>query len=188
MRKLFGWIATIGLLLLVVYYGSPYYTVWRLSQAAKAGDAKGVAEAVDFPAVRANLKPQLADYMQAQIAEERAKPHGLLDQLGLVLAPYFVGSAVDMTVTPETVTAMIRTARPPRMTKDARPAAADEPATSRAPTDTRATDLGYVGDDLDQFHAAIASRAHPQRRVVLHLLRRGFFTWKVVSLDLPTLK
>lgn len=187
MRKLLGWIAALALIVGAVYLGSPYYTVWRLSQAVKAGDAKGVAAAIDFPAVRANLKPQLAARLEAQLAAKRAKPHGLLDQLSMVLAPYFAGTAVDMTVTPEALTDMMRTGRAPAITKAAPPPAdPDQPATARSPTDTHAVDLGYVGDDLDQFHASMASRAHPGRRVTLHLLRRGVFTWKVVSLDLPT--
>jgi hypothetical protein len=44
-----------------------------------------------------------------------------------------------------------------------------------------------VDFDLDQFHASVVSRAHPEQRVNLIFLREGLFTWKLSSIDLPAL-
>lgn len=186
MRRLLSWILALAILAGVVYLGSPYYAVYRLVQAARAGDGHTVAGFVDFPAVRSTLKPQLSGYLQREIAQQAAQPHSLWDRLKLAVAPYLVGPSTDFVVTPETVAAMIRTGKPPHLTGavDGKPARL---ADDKGPGDARTSHLGYVGDDLDQFHAEVSSRAHPSARVDLRLLRRGFFTWRVVSLDLSTL-
>ena len=185
MRRLLTWLVALVILGGVVYLGSPYYTVYRLVQAARAGDAKTVSSFVDFPAVRSSLKPQLQGYLADEIGRENAKPHSIWDRLGLALAPYLVGTSVDLLVTPQNVAAMIRTGRPPHISNPVgtQPRLDDD----KGPGDSRALHLGYVGDDLDQFHAEVASRANAHARVDLRLLRRGFFTWRVVSLDLPAL-
>lgn len=183
MRKLLMLFGALATLAAAAWLASPYVAVWRLSQAVKAGDAQAVARVVDFPAVRENLKPQLAAYLDAE--SKRGKPRSLLDQLGLALAPYLLGSAVDLVVTPETLTAMLRTARPPKVGGPAGPPPPEEAQGPRAPTDTRAVRMSYAGADLDLFRAEIASRARPERRVVVRLVRRGVFAWKVVSVELP---
>ena len=193
MNRLLTLLGLLAALAAGAWYGSPYYTVWRLSQAVKAGDAQGVARAVDFPAVRENLKPRLRAYLEA---EAQRKPGSWLDRLGLALASSLMGSAVDVVVTPETLTAMLRTAKPPRPTAPAElpppdpggttDAAGLDPASGpRKPTDTRAVRMGYLAGDLDLFRATLASRAHPQRAVGLRLTRRGFLSWKVVDVELP---
>ena len=179
MRRLAAWALALTVLAGAAFIGSPYLAVWRLSQAVKGGDARTVAQLTDVAAVRADLKPQLEAWLRARAA--RRAPHGLLGRLEAALAPYLAGGVVEAAVTPETLTAMLRTARPPRPAEggDARP------ATPRGPTDTHAVRLGYVDGDLDQFSAEIASRRRPDRRVGLRLLRRGVLTWRVVSVELP---
>ena len=190
MNRLLTALAVVASLAAAAWYGSPYYTVWRLSQAVKAGDAAQVARSVDFPAVRENLKPKLRAYMAA---EAQRKPGSWLDQLGLALASSLMGSAVDIVITPESLTAMLRTAKPPRPTSPVAPppdaavapGASDAEAGPRKPTDTRAVRMGYVAGDLDLFRATLASRARPERAVGLRLTRRGVFAWKVVDVELP---
>lgn len=185
MRRLLTWLVALAILAGGVYLGSPYYTVYRLVQAARAGDAKTVSGFVDFPAVRSSLKPQLEGYLADEIGRENAKPHSIWDRLGLALAPYLVGTSVDMLVTPQNVAAMIRTGRPPHVSNPVGDQA--RAADDKGPGDSRALHLGYVGDDLDQFNAEVVSRSNSHSRVTLRLLRRGFFTWRVVGLDLPAL-
>ena len=183
MNRLLTALAVIAALAAGAWYGSPYYTVWRLSQAVKAGDAQGVARAVDFSAVRENLKPQLRAYLEAESAR---KPGSWLDRLGLAVASSLMGSAVDTVVTPETLTAMLRTAKPPKPTSPLGPPPAEPGAEGRRkPTDTRAVRMAYVAGDFDLFRASLASRARPDRSVGLRLTRRGVFSWKVVEVDLP---
>lgn len=186
MRLLLTLVVLIAVALGGIYFASPYYAVHSLVQSARAGDARAVANYVDFPAVRASLKPQLQGYLQDELAKENAKPHSLWDQLKLAVAPYVAGPATDLLVSPENVAAMVRTGKPPHLTGavDGKPSRL---ADDDGPGDSRELHAGYVGDDLDQFRVEVASRAHPSARVKLRLLRRGFFSWKVVSLELHSL-
>jgi hypothetical protein len=59
MRTFFTLILFAVTLIAGAYFGSPWWTVWNLERAAKAGDVHAVAQVVDFPAVRASLSPQL---------------------------------------------------------------------------------------------------------------------------------
>lgn len=41
------------------WFGSPWWTLWRMREAAAAGDAGTLASYIDFPAVRASARAQL---------------------------------------------------------------------------------------------------------------------------------
>ena len=168
-----------------VYLAGPYYTLWRLVQAARAHDIKVVSEIVDFPSVRASLKPQLSSALQAQLEKQKPKPQNLLEQIGAANAPVCVGNAVDTVITPDPTSPFAKT-----------PAPAFEDS---GVGDPKLVDMGYNGVlfdwphkrvfdfDLDQFHASVISRSHPESRVNVILLRRGILEWKVEALDIPAL-
>jgi hypothetical protein len=180
MRTFFTWVILILIAIAVVYFGSPWWTVWNLERAAKAGDAHAVEQVIDFPAVRASLSPQLTVQLQQALDREKQKPHSFLDKLTMFVAPLFVPKAVDTLVTPEGVTYMIKTAKAPEWTnpfKREKTVPAGEPSLDLMHT-------GYAGDDMDQFHAVVSNKLLPGRVVTLKMLRRGFMTWKVVGLDL----
>lgn len=62
------------------WFGSPWWTLWRMREAAEAGDSDALAAYVDFPALRASTREQLG-----------------LGPLGGLLA----GPAVDALVSPK---------------------------------------------------------------------------------------
>ncbi|HYJ81591.1 MAG TPA: DUF2939 domain-containing protein [Allosphingosinicella sp.] len=41
------------------WFGSPWWTLWRMREAARAGDAQALAAYIDFPALRASTRRQL---------------------------------------------------------------------------------------------------------------------------------
>jgi hypothetical protein len=180
MRTFFSWVLLIILIVAGAYLGSPWWAVWNLEQAAKAGDAHAVAGAVDLPAVRASLSPQLAARLQRSMDHEKTKPHSLIEKLILFVRPVFQPKAADSLLTPSGVTYMLKTAQPPPW--------GDLFQVQKAPPPGQPSlDLmlsGYVADDLDQFHATVDNKLLSGRAVSLKLLRRGFVTWKVVGLDL----
>ena len=163
------------------YWGSPYYTVWRLEQAAKGLDAPTIARDVDLGAVKANLSPGLAARLTIAIDVEKAKPHSILDRIGMAIAPFLQHKPADAVVTPEGVAVMLKTAAPPRY---AGPFPQGREPDSAHPGEPYTLNQGYIDGDLDQFQAAIGNRLKPGAEVRLRLLRRGFFTWKVTELDL----
>lgn len=198
MRRILIGACAIILLLTAVYIGGPYYTLWRLVQAARAHDVKVVAQLVDLPTVRASLKPQLSAALQKQLEQQKPKPTNLFEQIGAAIAPAFVGNATDSVITADGVAVMLRTAHAPR--PDSPFAHAPAPAQEDSGVgDPRLVDEGYNGVlfdwahkrfvdfDLDQFHASVISRSHPENRINLILLRHGILDWKVESLDIPAL-
>jgi hypothetical protein len=74
--------ALLALLAAGWWFGSPLWTLWRMREAARAGDAQALAAYVDFPALRASTRRQL-------------RPR--LGPLGGLLA----GPAVDAVISPE---------------------------------------------------------------------------------------
>ena len=198
MRGLLIGLSAVIMLLTGIYVGGPYYTLWRLVQAARAHDVKVVSQLVDLPTIRSSLKPQLTAALQRELEQQKPKPTNLLEQIGAALTPVFVGNAVDSVVTAEGVAIMLRTAHAPRPDSPFARAPAP-PAEDTGVGDPRLVDEGYIGTlfdwphkrfadfDLDQFHASVVSRSHPENRVNLILLRHGFLDWKVESLDIPAL-
>ncbi|HEX8513854.1 MAG TPA: DUF2939 domain-containing protein [Allosphingosinicella sp.] len=63
------------------WFGSPWWTLWRIREAAEAQDSEAVAAYIDLPALRASTREQLASH---------------LGPLGSALA----GPAVDTLVSP----------------------------------------------------------------------------------------
>jgi Protein of unknown function (DUF2939) len=41
------------------WFGSPWWTLWRMREAAQAGDSEALAGYIDFPALRASTREQL---------------------------------------------------------------------------------------------------------------------------------
>ena len=77
--------ATAALLVLLAagwWFGSPWWTLWRMRAAAEAGDAQALSAYIDFPALRASTREQLGS---------RLGPLG-----GLVAGP-----ALDAAISPE---------------------------------------------------------------------------------------
>ena len=184
MRTFFSWVLLIVVLVTAVYLGSPWWTMWNVEQAARAGDAGAVAKVVDFPAVRASLSPQLTAKLQAALDREQAKPASILDKITLFASKLFVPKPVDTLVTPEGVAYMLKTAEAPEWKN---PLAHDKATAASASTAQPSLDLwhsGYVADDLDQFHATVANKLAPGHTVSVKMLRRGFMTWKIISIDL----
>ncbi len=184
MRTFFTWIMFAVILVGGAYLGSPWWTMWNVEQAARAGDAGAVAKVVDFPAVRASLSPQLTAKLQAALDREQAKPASILDKITLFASKLFVPKPVDTLVTPEGVAYMLKTAEAPEWKN---PIAHDKATAASATTSQPSLDLwhsGYAGDDLDQFHATVANKLQPGHTVSVKMLRRGFMTWKIIAIDL----
>lgn len=54
--------ASAALLLLLAagwWFGSPWWTLWRIREAAQAGDSEALTGYIDFPALRASTREQL---------------------------------------------------------------------------------------------------------------------------------
>jgi Protein of unknown function (DUF2939) len=96
--KVIRWFVIIGVLLLLIYGASPYFSFWRFSTAVQSRDAAAINSRVDFPAVRASLKKQLV----ARFAS-RTSSHKRWGNLG----PTLIDAIIDAYVTPEGIAELL---------------------------------------------------------------------------------
>ena len=103
-KLLLGILVTAWLAVGAWFVATPYLSVWSLERAAKAGDAAGISEHVDFPALRESLQANAA---QAIKDLSSAFPSNPLAQMGASLATTLTQNAIGA-VTPETVALMLQ--------------------------------------------------------------------------------
>ena len=96
--KFIRWIVIIGVVVLVVYGASPYFSFWRFRTAVQSRDATAISSRVDFPAVRASLKRQLV----ARFANQTNSQTRWIN-----LGPTLIDAIIDAYVTPEGIAALL---------------------------------------------------------------------------------
>ena len=178
--------AIVAAALVVVYFASPIFAFKALAEAGETGDRGALADHVDFPAVRADLKVQLQERMLGAFAKDSSLTEGPFGALGALLAPTIVGQVVDAAVTPEGIAAIVQSGKAPltepggaRALAPPPPAAPAAPAAAAKPK--KKTSFGYV--DVNHFRARTAVGDSPPLGWVLE--RRGLFGWKLVRIELP---
>lgn len=172
MRK--GWIIAIGAALaafLLAYGASPYVAVRGFVAAAKQGDAEKLRGSVDFPAVRADLKPQLAAAVTTRMERDPQMRGNPFAGLGAMLMPSILDRMIDSVVTPEGIATLVRAGK-----------VGHADAGSAAP---RRIDyvLHYIA--RDRFGVAVRRQGTADDPVNLVFERRGLFAWKLIRIALP---
>jgi hypothetical protein len=160
-------VAVLALLNLGFFFAMPYIVVWRARAAAERGDAAAVAEHVDFPALRENLKSSLASK-----ANEYFKPQqGLAADLGAAFGGMLVDRMVDAMVTPESLAWLV-------LGYQRSPGRSSEPPPSTSePTAT----MAYEG-----FSTFVVHFEHPAITQTFALvLEREGLSWKLTGVRLP---
>ena len=148
----------------VYLYYTPHMALEAIEGAARSGDTNTLSARVDFPAVRASVKRQVA----ARIDEAAAANPNPLAALGSALAGALSEPARDALVTPENLARMLR---------------GENIGSVQAPTiqlESSSVELRYVG--LDRFEAITAP---VPGGFTLVLARNGWFDWKLVEVVLP---
>jgi len=96
--KFVRWLVIIGVVVLVVYGASPYFSFWRFRTAVQSRDAAAISSRVDFPAVRASLKRQLVARFANQTNSQKR---------WINLGPTLIDAIIDAYVTPEGIAALL---------------------------------------------------------------------------------
>lgn len=113
-RRYSGVVIAAVVILTLSFLLSPYFAIWRLSEAVESGDRKSLEQRIDFPAVRTGLKADLSAYFK-RAAADRAKgnddPFG--DLVGSIAQP-LVDGMIDSMVTPDGVAALIAESKVPQ--------------------------------------------------------------------------
>ena len=172
MRK--RWIVAASAVLasfVLAYLASPYLAVRHFVRAARNGDADRLAASVDFPAVRAGLKPQLAAAVAARVERDPGVRENPLADIGLMLVPTILDRMVDSVVTPNGIATLVRLGR-----------TSPSSGTGGAPgrVDYR---YGYAG--IDHFRLTVRRRDNGEQSIGMTFERRRWLAWKLVRIDIP---
>jgi hypothetical protein len=96
---------TLGLVLILFYFASPYWTLYRLKRAVDRNDAVFVTDRVDFPQLRESFKGAV----MANLAKEAVNGDADgFEALGAAFGALMVGPMVDAFVTPEGLLQMMQ--------------------------------------------------------------------------------
>jgi len=185
-RNLVRLVAALALVLVgeAFYYGSPYWTVWRMQTAARAGEGDRLASYVDFPAVRESVRSQMQQKMLKLVQDETLKDNPFA-AFGMALAGVMVNTMVDNMVTRESLVEMIRRGRA-KVPSETTPASTPTSSVgnSEAATPPR-IDRHYEG--ADTFHVEMHDPATDKAMLLLVLNREGWFGWKLTAIRMPVL-
>ena len=170
-------------------YASPYIVLNRVKRAADARDAQTVNQYVDFPALRASLKEQIAALLTRRV--DILKSGNPLAIIGAMIGAAVVGPLVDSYATPDGVAAILNGIPPRGNPGEQPPQAGNAPSASpsgaaaqeaqEAPKQPPMTTAGYRG--LNTFVVTYQHGAGDARYSVI-LRRDGLVSWKLVAVDL----
>lgn len=168
------WIVVAAILSVMVlaYVGSPFWAARQFKQAALSGDVDRLEAAVDFPSVRESLKSQLMIAMTEKMQSDPEMRSNPFAGLGMIVMPAMVGKMVDAYVTPDGMSAMMKSGKV-RTVKIPEPVKAD-------------VDYDYSYRTLDRF-AVTAKASGAKAEEVLRFVfeRRGILSWKLIRIEIP---
>ena len=175
--KRFGWLTLAVLVLLLGYVAAgPYLTVHAIREAVRNEDSRALSKQVDFPALRASLRLQLADAIVREAGVEAQS--SLLGTIGLRLAGSAAGTGVDMMVTPVGLSALMRGQRLWSLAGGASPMGAGPDPARAAPLE----DAHYRYHSPSRFTVTV--RDDRDRPIEFVLTRQGL-RWKLSDIRLP---
>jgi hypothetical protein len=191
-KKLTVLVPSVLLALALLYTAMPLWASWQLRQAMKSRDIASLEARVDWPTLRANLKPRIAQIVNEE-AERSAGVSGVLKRaIGSVLAD----RGVDYAVTPKTLSRILagREFIASRAKKEM-PSAPTQPP-SNAPGQQPSIDAEDPDDPVpprrlrwaffespSRFRIEAIHPRLPNNRIVAILARDGV-TWKLADIDL----
>lgn len=170
MKKWMITAAAISLILGGVYFGSPYYAVHSLRNAALEADTDKLETSVDFPSVRESLKSQLSASLMSHMQSDPKMKDNPFAGLGTLMVPAIVDRAIETFVTPDGIAALIRGQKP------------NETAKIKENPDIEARS-GYIS--ADRFRVRLRNKARNEDGPSLIFERRGFASWKLIKVQLP---
>jgi len=162
------------------WYWSPLLVLRTMQSAARSGDAAAFNRHVDYPAVRLDLKRQLAARIgQTLEASPGTGPLGAVGaQFGGAMGNLLVDKLVGALVRPETVMHAMHTGR---FTAPADGVGAPGAGPSASPAPAPSPGWSIIRAGSDKITAQAAQDGH----MAVVLERRGFADWQVTALTLP---
>ena len=176
MKKLV-WVSVVTAVLLLAYAAAgPWLTINAIREAVRNEDSRALSKQVDFPALRASLRVQLADAIVREAGVETQS--SLLGAIGLRLAGSAAGTGVDMMVTPVGLSALMRGPRLWSLAGGASPMRAGPDPARAAPLE----DAHYRYHSPSRFTVTV--RDDRDRPIEFVLTRKGL-RWTLSDIRLP---
>lgn len=160
-------------------YASPYYALHQMKTAVAARDAAALAGHVDFPALRSNVKDQLAATMSQSISAVAGADNPFA-AMGAALGNAMLGKMVDAMVSPAGVEALVsKSALGSHAQTEA-----DGGAQASAPAEQGKAGPKYAAAyaGWDRFVIRPAGRQDDAGALVLR--RHGLWSWKLSEIEL----
>lgn len=181
-RNFFNLIVVLIVIAASAFLAAPWFAFRALKADARDGDAQGLAELIDYNAVRASLKAQLT----GQPSPATPAPSVWTDPLGALrqaIEPMTPPPpAVERYVSVEGLHALTRGYRPGKA-----PAEPPPPTTFKAQLEAL-TDQNWPRTqfwDPSRTRLAVKDPNAPERETVFTFERKGWFSWKLVNIKLP---
>jgi Protein of unknown function (DUF2939) len=161
-----------------VYFGSPYWAIYRLKHVVESGSRAELTLRIDFDAVREATKTELA-----RATDERLKGNSRLSRavtagLGHMLAVAMISSAIDDLVTPDSLATLIE-----RSIGNYDHAALTPASVLR--TAARSVSIGRF-EGANVFKVSVPDVSGQQPAIALVFTRSGWYQWRLSSIQFPS--
>ncbi len=158
----------------VVYFGSPYWTMYRLGHVVEFGTPSELARRIDFDAVREATKTELARSTDERLRGNSRSTRAVTAGLGQMLAVAMISSRIDDLVTPNSLAAWIARTTAGRDDVNIAPVKALR-------TVIRSVHLGrFDGANIFRVFVPDDSGGQP---IALVFSRFGWYEWKLSSIQ-----
>lgn len=161
-----------------VYFGSPYWAVYRLKQAVELGPPSELTRRIDFDAVREATKTELARATDERLKGNSRSSRAVTAGLGHMLAVAMVSSKVDEFVTPDSVATLIE-----RSTRDH--GYSGVAAVNQLRTFVRSVISGRF-EGANSFKLLVPDTSGEQQKISLVFSRLGWYEWRLSSIQFPS--
>lgn len=173
MNKIVSAVIGTVVIILSIWFTSPYVALRGIQQAIVENNAAQASEYIDYDKLRSNAKIRVRTYAQEAIGKQLPK---IVSSALASMAYGTLDTAIDAYVTPETLEKLSQTKT---TTGTGQITSTGEPK--------RSWDVRWwtKRQSLDEIHLYIASNnpTYSDREVVVRLQRVSGLTWKIVDID-----
>lgn len=170
--------AALALIALLAYIAAgPFLTVERIRDAVREQDTAALAEQIDFPALRANLKAQVEDRIARRAGPDMQS--SAMGAFAVRLVSGLAGSAVDAMVTPAGIGAMLEGRNALDRLQGERPA---EGPYGKRPAVEPLQGADYGFESPSRFTATVIDG---EGRPVVFVFTREGLEWNLSNIRLP---
>jgi hypothetical protein len=175
------WRKEIVIALLVIAIGlggywwySPILVLHQMEKAGAAGDADGINDHIDYPALRESFRGQFAASLATHIGQPGDNP---MSALGSMIGMAFVNQMIDAMVRPETIAAALATGRMKPQQPASEPGSGEQGAKVQWTTQRKGADrmIAYPHDPGKPVDAKAPGFV---------FVRHGFADWKLSEVRL----